>query len=186
MEELAGVFFVLMVAVGMMSRLKTLNKAGKEFRMARQERWGTLNEDERKKEAQKDFENSKEASAGVIGAANIFGIIFVSIALFSGLLTRTGEFVFAGVMLCFGLSVWIKIYCSDTASRARHYRVFIIMDRYGRFINVGFSAIAFSCLLLVLPGSREDIILLLYYLIASILLYVLSMWVIFGWPHHKF
>jgi len=187
MEGLACAFLATMLMVGMALRFKALRRIGEKFQAEWQKQWEALGDNERREKAKTEFEQFKGVSAAGLNAANIFGILAISFFMFGSNIIEKERgvdllrVVFAAGIMFFGIIPWLAIYLNDTARRARHYGVFQ-MGRRGRFLNIGFAAVALASFLLAFPEFQQQILIVPYFVLAIVSAYVLNAWVFFGRP----
>ncbi len=196
MGEMAGAFLAIMIMISVIFRIEAMLRMGEELNAEWKRRWDSLTEGKRREEAGADFEGSKTMSAAGLNAANLVGIIGVSFVVFVvGDLTATSDVlapevetafrwirvIFAALVLFLGIMPWLAIYYNDTARRAKHYGVFN-MGRRGRFLDLGFAAVALSSLLLAIPALREWFLLIPYFALAGVSLYIFNAWLFFNRP----
>lgn len=196
MDGMAGALIATMLMIGAILRLEAIRRMGEKAGAEWKKRWNLLSENERREEARADFESFKSMCAAGLNAANLAGVIALSIAEFAGealpgilgippqeakLAASSIRLTFAALILFLGIVPWSAIYLSGIARRAKQFGVFRI-GRRGHFLDIGFGAVVLGCLLLAIPSLREWFLLVPYFVVAGISTYVFNAWVFFNRP----
>jgi len=186
-------FLGIVFALAIFLRFRAMNRLLDKATTKREQEFQLLSDTKKVTEAKKDWKSHQGAVAAGIGVTNLFALIFVLLAIFGSMkiisgcnseeIYRTGEIAGVAILLFFGGTPWLSLYCGYSVKKAKKYKVFYL-GYSGKLLNIGFATIILACLILITPVAKFLVI--PYMVMAGISLYILLGWVFFNRPPKEF